>query len=440
MDGNACNSDIRQDSRRRIIGWCLYDWANSAFATVILTAVLPPYFLSIAPDVVQMGPWFIPAESLWSYGLGLSAILTVVVLPVLGAMADAGERRTRYWIVFAILGIMATAITGLLSPYAWPWLIVAFILGQIGFAGANVFYNALLIKVTTPENFDRVSAWGFGAGYVGGGLALGLVLIWINIAPRWGYHTITAIRQGLLFTAGWWFIFGIMSFILTGRLESRRAMDLTWWQATREGWSRIILTFKKIREFRHAFRFLVAFLLYNDGVETTIALAAVFGQRVLGMSTAQLIALILLVQFIAFPGSLLWERVARRWGTGRAIESLLICWIALTTCVWFVKGPLSFYGIGLMFAVILGGIQALSRSFFARIIPAESSAEFFGFYSVTARFSAILGPIWVGLVTQLTGNMRISILGLIIFYIGGLILFRTLPEDIRGSTPILPET
>ena len=420
------------DHTKRIIGWCLYDWANSAFATVMLTAVLPPYFLNIAPATIRVGPFRIPAESLWSYGLGGAAFLIALLMPVLGAMADAGEQRGRWWVRFALIGIGATALTGIVPPSAWSAIIPIFVFGQLGFSGGNVFYNALLTRVTSPESYDRVSAWGFGAGYAGGGIALALVLLWVRLAPSVGFPELQAVRHGFLLTAGWWLGFGLLSFHLTGRLEPPSPPPMSWRHRAREGWTQTLRTLRKLRRYQHAFRFLIAFLIYNDGVQTTIALAAVFGKSVLHLSTAELISVILIVQFIALPGSLGWEWVARRTGTGRAIEALLISWTLLTAAAGFIRSAGAFYLIAAGFALVLGGIQALSRSFFARLIPSEASAEFFGFYSVTARFSAVLGPIWVGVITQWTGSMRVSIVGLILFYLTGWGLFRTLPRSIRG--------
>ncbi len=417
---------------KRIIGWCLYDWANSAFATVMLTAVLPPYFLSIAPKTIPLGPLRIPAESLWSYGLGGAAFLIALLMPVLGAMADAGEQRGRWWVRFALIGIGATALTGIVPPSAWPMMIPIFVFGQLGFSGGNVFYNALLTRVTTPKFYDRVSAWGFGAGSIRGGIALALVLLWLRLAPSFGLPEARAVRQGFLLTAGWWLGFGLLSFHLTGRLEPPSPPSLGWFQRIHEGWAQTLRTLWKLRQYQHAFRFLVAFLIYNDGVQTTIALAAVFGKSVLHLSTAELITVILIVQFIALPGSLGWEWIARQIGTGRAIEALLIFWTLLTATAGFIRAAETFYLIAAGFALVLGGIQALSRSFFARLIPPEASAEFFGFYSVTARFSAVLGPIWVGFITQWTGSMRVSIVGLVLFYLMGWAVFRTLPHSIRG--------
>lgn len=412
--------------------WCLYDWANSAFATVMLTAVLPTYFLRVAPERVRFLGLEWPAESLWAYTVGVSVGLMALLMPVLGAMADQADRRFASLVAFATVGVLATVATGAVPPTAWWGLLIAFIVGNVGFEGSLVFYNALLPHIVGPKDYDRVSSWGFAAGYVGGGLALAGVLAWLWIAPAWwDIPAVQAVRHGLVATGLWWGLFGAIACWGLRRVESGSARSLNVVEAFRQGWARFRQTFRALRPYRSAFRFLVAYLIYNDAVETTIALAAVFGQKALAIPQTRLILIILVVQFLAFPGALFWGWVTRRVATFHVLEVLLGLWAFATAGAFFIRTEAAFWGLAVGIAFILGGIQALSRSYYARLFPTENSGEFFGFYAVTSKFAAILGPVLVGAMTQVFGHIRYGIPALVLFYIVGWVLLRTIPPSDR---------
>lgn len=426
---------VRNDlnaTRRTVRYWCLYDWANSAFATVMLTAVLPTYFLHVAPERVRALGLEWPAESLWAYTVGASVGITALLMPVLGAIADQVGRRFAYLVAFAALGVLATVATGAVPPTAWWGLLGAFIVGNVGFEGSLVFYNALLPHVVGPKDYDRVSSWGFAAGYVGGGLALAGVLAWLWVAPtRWDIPAVQAVRHGLVATGFWWGLFGAVACWGLRHVEPRASRSSSWGEAFRQGWTRLRQTFRALRPYRSAFRFLVAYLIYNDAVETTIALAAVFGQKALDIPQTRLILIILVVQFLAFPGALFWGWVTRRVATFHVLEILLALWAGFTASAFFIRTEAAFWGLAVGIAWVLGGIQALSRSYYARLFPSESSGEFFGFYAVTSKFAAILGPILVGAATQVFGHIRYGVPWLVLFYIVGWFLLRTIPPEDR---------
>lgn len=412
--------------------WCLYDWANSAFATVMLTAVLPTYFLRVAPERVRFLGLEWPAESLWAYTVGVSVGLMALLMPVLGAMADRAGRRFASLVAFATVGVLATVATGAVPPTAWWGLLIAFIVGNVGFEGSLVFYNALLPHIVGPKDYDRVSSWGFAAGYVGGGLALASVLAWLWIAPTWwDIPAVQAVRHGLVATGLWWGLFGAIACWGLRRVESGSARPLHLGEAFRQGWARFRQTFRALRPYRSAFRFLVAYLIYNDAVETTIALAVVFGQKALAIPQTRLILIVLVVQFLAFPGALFWGWVTRRVATFHVLEVLLGLWAFATAGAFFIRTEAAFWGLAGGIAWILGGIQALSRSYYARLFPSESSGEFFGFYAVTSKFAAILGPVLVGAMTQVFGHIRYGIPWLVLFYVIGWVLLRTIPPSER---------
>lgn len=414
-------------------GWCVYDWAKSAFETVMLTAVLPPYFLEVAPNHLHGLGLNWPAASIWSYSLGISALVLTVLMPAWGAAADSAGTRYRSWILFTVWGCLAATTCGLLPSSAWVWILLTFLIAFFGFSGGNVFYNALLLQVTRKERYDLVSGWGYALGYVGGGLFLGIVALWLHLAPRqFGWSLTTVTRQGLAATGVWWLTFGVLSFFALKGVEPQgvaiRSMKLF------EGWKKVWSTFRSIRRYRAVLSFLAAFLLYNDGVETTILMAAVYGKEVLKLNTQQLVLIILLVQFTAFPGALSWSKIALRRGTKRSILDQLIIWAILTGAAAFVGNFIQFMVLACGFALVLGGIQALSRSYFARLIPAEESAEFFGFFAVTAKFSTIFGPLWVGFARQVFGDLRYALGGLIMFYCVGYAILSHLSKTADDSS------
>ncbi len=427
IPGDAGRSDRM---RRRVLYWCLYDWANSAFATVMLTAVLPVYFLDVAPKTVAWIGMHWPAESLWAYVVGLSAAVMAMLMPFLGAVADQTGRRYTYWLIFGAVGMVATIWTGGVPRDQWWVLLLLFFVGNIGFGGSLVFYNALLPHIVPASAYDRVSSQGFAWGYVGGGLALAGVLVWMAWAPEWyGIPVDRAIRQGFVATGLWWTGFGVLSFWGLRDLEPWTHPLRGIGPAFHAGWSRLINTFRTIRQYRAPFRFLIAYFIYNDAVETTIALAAVFGRVALDIPTTRLVLIILFVQFLAFPGALFWGWQTRRYSTRAVLEVLLFIWAGATASACFIRTEAAFWGLAAVIAWVLGGIQALSRSYYARLFPAEYSGEFFGFYAVTSKFAAILGPILVGWFTQWLGDIRMAVPVLAVFFLIGWGILRSVPPN-----------
>ena len=416
--------------RRWVHAWALYDWANSAFATIYLTVLFPPYLVLIFPQGIFIGSASIPPESIWSYLMGFSALCAGLLMPILGAISDLTGKAYRAWLGFSGLGIFMCFAIGTTPPRSGEILLFLFFLAHLGFAGGNVFYNALLPAIASEEKYDRVSSLGYAVGYLGGGLYLLFTIFWLKWASNHGFSQTGAIRHALFGVGIWWGLFGGMSFLgLSDIVLPPPVLSLK--RAFREGWLRFIQTFRNVRKYQVAFRFLIAFFLYNDGVQTTIIMATLFGQRELGMSVGELVILILAVQFLALPGALLWGRIAERIGTKHAIQWLLVTWIGATIPALFIQTKVAFWAMAVLIAVSLGGIQALSRSYFARVIPEGYEAEFFGFYSVVSKFSSILGPLWVGLSRQFFHTLRIGVVGLIAFYFIGFFSLQKLPKTLR---------
>ncbi len=403
------------------LGWCIYDWANSAFATVILAAVLPVYFASLVPDRGADLFWSsqpVPATALWGYVISLSMVLVAVAAPSLGNLADRRGWRRRLLIIFCLLGSLATCGLYFAGPGQYLLAIALFILGNIGFAAGNIFYNAYLPDLTSGHNADQLSARGFAFGYLGGGLMLLIVFLiiqqhaWLGFADKGA-----ATRFGFLLTGVWWIGFALPAFVwlkgvtvTTGTVHTLRT--------PRD----YLKTFSDMRRYRHLGRFLIAFLLYNDGIQTIIAVSAIFAREELGLGTGTILGCFLMIQFVAMPGALLFSRLAGRFNTKRAVMVSLLFFTAITVYASVMNSAVEFWILGFAVAIVLGGSQAHSRSLFSSMVPKQRSAEFFGFYAISSKFASILGPLTFAILIEMTGSNRIAILALALFFIAGIML------------------
>jgi len=401
-------------------GWCMYDWANSAFSTVVLAAVLPVYFVALVPADGATLPFFaghkFTATSLWGYAVSLSVLIIACSAPALGALADRHGWHRRMLVLFCLLGCSATALLGIEGGYLWAAAL--FVLGNVGFAGANIFYNAYLPLLAEPEEIDQLSARGFAFGYLGGGLMLAFVFVMILKHTSFGFADAgSATRFGFLLTGLWWLLFSIPTFRTLPKTEPFAAESKT------HGLKGYFELFRQLLQHRDLLLFLVAFLCYNDGIQTLISISAIFAREELQLGQATIIGCFLMIQFMAMPGALLFGWLAKRIGAARAILLSLLGFILVCVFAYRMTGALEFWLLGALIAIILGGSQALSRSLFASMVPQHQSAEFFGFFTISSRFAAILGPLTFALIADLTGSSRNSILALGSFFIvGGLLL------------------
>ena len=420
------------NDRREIFGWSMYDWANSAFSTTVVTVFLGPYLTGLIESQVGEGGTFyllgipIAAESFFAYCVSASVFLQIFILPLLGAIADYSHLKRRMMLVFATIGAVATFgmffITG--DLYVLGGLM--FILANVAFGASIVFYNAFLPQIASPDQRDRVSSFGWAMGYLGGGLLLLLNLIFLQlVAPALGVSRGEAARISLASAGVWWLVFG---YFAIGRLRERGA------QRTLPpgdnylsvGLKQLGHTIGELRKYPSALKYLLAYLLYNDGIQTVIAISAVFGDQELGMELSELTLLILMVQFVAFIGALLFGRIAGRLGAKRSIILSLLIWSGIS--IWAqvsLQSKIEFWVLGGVVGIVLGGSQALSRSLFSQMIPREREAEFFSFYEISERGTSWTGPLLFGLVTQATGSMRTAILALIILFASGLLILAT---------------
>lgn len=408
----------RLGDRRAIWSWALYDWANSAFATTVIAGFFPLFLKQYwAADLPATTSTFYLGNT-----VALASLTIMILAPLLGAMADVGGGKKRYLACFMLTGICATAMLALIGQGGWFWALGLYWLAVVGFFGANVFYDALLVDVAPEGRLDRTSALGFGLGYLGGGL-LFAVNVLMTLHPDWfGLDDKSqAVRLAFVMVALWWGLFSIPMFMwVKGRQPEPDPLG----QAARSGWQQLRETLRDIRDIRPVWMFLLAYWLYIDGVDTIIHMAVDFGAA-LGFSTDALISALLLTQFIGFPAAIIFGRLGERWGTLKGIYLALGGYVAITIWGFFLQSEAQFYAMAASIGLVQGGIQSLSRAYFARIIPPDKAAEFFGFYNMMGKFAAVIGPLLVGWTAAISGSNRLSILSiLILFVLGGLILAR----------------
>ena len=417
------------NSKKSILAWSLYDWANSAFATTVMAGFFPVFFKEYwsTTDSVTLSTWYL------GLGNSLASILVAVLAPFIGAIADRGTAKKKLLIFFAFLGIIATGGLWIVNQGHWQIAILFYIIASIGFMAGNIFYDSLLPAVASKDKFDYASSMGFSLGYIGGGL-LFLINVLMYLQPH--YFGIpdgaTAIRLSFISVAVWWAVFSIPIILFVKEPKIHDPIGIC--SAVKEGWSQFISTLTKIRELKVVGTFLMAYWLYIDGVDTIIRMAVDYGTSI-GFPASSLITALLLVQFVAFPATLIYNWFSSKIGIKNAIYTAIIGYTFITIFGAFVSKEWHFYVLAIMIACFQGGIQALSRSMYSRIIPKKQAAEFFGFYNMLGKFAAIIGPPMMGYIGLITGNPRLGILSIIILFIsGGLLLTKVdLQEGERVS-------
>lgn len=397
----------------------MYDWANSAFVASVVTTLFPIYFLDVAAAHLSRSVALARFAMATTVAMGITAALA----PVLGTIADTAAVKKRMLGVFLALGAGATAGLALVGPGAWLPALGLFVAANVGASCSFVFYDALLPHVARRDELDRVSAAGYALGYLGGGLLLGIHLLWILQPARFGYaDAAEASRGAFLSVAVWWAVFSVPLFIRVPEPPAAADPAMTLGQVVRVSFGRLGATLRCLRRYRHAFLFLAAFLVYNDGIATIIRMAAAYGTEI-GIDRGALVGAILLVQFVGIPFAVLFGRLARRFGARPAIFVCLAVYVGICVFGYFMTSAAHFFALAILVATVQGGAQALSRSLFARMIPASRSAEFFGFFAVFERFAAVLGPAVFMAAIVMTDRSRLAILAIAGFFvIGGALL------------------
>ena len=411
--------------RRMVNAWCMYDWADSAFATTIMAAVLPPFYHQVAAANL---PGHV-ATAYWGYTASIAMLIIAVSAPILGAIADYSAAKKRFLAGFTALGVLATAFLYGVNTGDWLLASMLYILGDVGFGGADIFYNALLPHVARPDEIDQVSTKGYALGYLGGGLLLALNLAWI-LFPKAFFlpNAEVATRVSFVSVAIWWAVFSLPLFRWVpeprGTVVAGPRVN-----AVAGGLRQLAATFREIAQYREVLKFLIAFWLYNDGIGTIIKMATIYGAEI-GIRQTDLIAALLLTQFVGIPFSLAFGRLAKRLGAKQSVLLGLGVYTLISILGYFMTTAWQFYVLAVMVGFVQGGTQALSRSLFGTMIPKTRTAEFFGFYNISSKFAGIAGPFVFALVSQLTGTSRLSVFSLIVFFVvGGLLLTRMDVEE-----------
>ncbi len=403
-----------------INAWCMYDWGSSGFSTTIEAAVLPVYF----EQVVAAGLAGNTATVYWGYTNAISLLVAALLAPLLGSIADYTGGKKRLLTIFAVVGILATALMVLVDSGDWLMALVLFFFGSVGLGASCVFYDALLPHVARANEIDFVSSKGYALGYLGGGILLAVNILMIqviwagsNLGPRLSFLTV----------AIWWAIFSLPLLRRVPEPAANTAGIGVGVNPLAAGFRRLGQTFGELRKYRQLFFFLMAFWLYNDGIGTIIKMATIYGSEI-GIGMIDLIGALLLTQFVGIPFSLLFGKFSSRIGTKRAIMIGLGWYALITVAGYFMSLAWHFWVLALMVGMVQGGTQALSRSLFGLMAPKARSAEFFGFYDVSSKFAGIAGPFLFAIVGQLTGSSRLSIIALIVFFIGGILLLWRVDE------------
>ncbi len=398
--------------------WVFVDCGNSAYSIAVTTALLPIIFgmFDNVSNSMDLG-----------YYNSFASIVVALLSPILGSIADYKDKKKRFFIFFTFLGVFTTGALAFIPPSSGQWqiLILFFILSAIGFAGSNIFYDAFLVDVSTNERMDRVSSNGFAFGYISSvipfGISLGLIFL-MGMDKAIGYQI------GFIITALWW---GLFTIPLIKHVKQTHYIEPEP-KPVANSFKRLFLTFKNIKQHKIVFVFLIAYFFYIDGVDTIIKMVVPYATSVLGpdaLSTFMLLAILLVIQIVAFPFAIIYGRLAKRFSAKTMIIVGIITYIIACVAAFFITSTWHIFVLGGLIASAQGGIQGLSRSYFAKIIPKDKSNEFFGFYNIFGKFSAIIGTSVMAFTTTLTGNARYSILGIIPLFIIGYLIFRTLPKE-----------
>ncbi len=404
--------------RRSVLAWALYDWANSAFAITVITAFFPLFlkqYWSAGTDA-----------TVTTFQLGVAnaigGIVIALLAPLLGAIADQSGARKRYLVLFAAMAIVMTGALQFVERGEWPLAIALYVLAVIGFSGSNSFYDALLVGVAGERSLDQVSGLGFGLGYLGGGLLFTINVMMTLWPERFGLADASeAVRLSFGMVAVWWAVFSIPLLIFVKEPEAKRR--LSGWSAASAGFRELAATFGEIRRLRVVLVFLLAYWLYIDGVGTIARMAMDYGMA-LGFDEKRLMVALLVTQFVGFPAAIAFGWIGARLGAKTGILIGIGTYVGATLWSYWMTSVWEFFVLAVVIGLVQGGVQSLSRSLYARIVPADKAGEFFGFYNMMGRFGAVVGPFLMGSVAITTGSSRIAILAVAaLFVAGGLLLF-----------------
>jgi len=408
--------------------WILVDVGNSAFATIILVFVFPIYLFNILPkDGVQFAiggfEWTSTALSIWGYTVSFSIFLTFLMAPLLGAWADECGRRKHFLAAFTLMGAIGSSALAFVDQ--WQAALVCVVFANIGFSGSTIFYNALLPQATRKENYDHVSLQGFAWGYPGGGVLLVLTLLAIKKFEWFGLASATSAVKLSFFVVGfWWIAFTIpaLLFIHEQRKKNNEFPDHTFWHHVGGRFVSIWNTIKSLPKIPMLLLFMIAYAFFNEGIQTTISMSSIYGKEAIGLPQETLIITGIIIQFLGLPFTLLNIKVTKRFGAKKTLIGALFFWLGIILFAVQMETSRDFIILGILASMVLGVSQALPRSIFARLIPEGKHAEFFSFFALSGKMTAVFGPALMGIVSDITGNPRLSMLTLAVFFVLGVSL------------------
>jgi MFS transporter, UMF1 family len=404
--------------RRRVLAWAFYDWANSAFATVVIAGFFPVFFAQFWAKDLPAG-----ASTQWlGYTSSAASLILVLSAPLLGALADQLGAKKRFLLGFTLLGVLATAALYWLGAGHWQAALALYLAGLLGFFGGNVFNDALITDVAAPADYERVSSLAYALGYLGGGLLFALNVLMVLSPASFGFADEgEAVQAAFLGVALWWALFSVplALYVPESRGRDKRTLAAAAGGAFRE----LAATFREIRRLPNTFLFLLAYWFYIDGVDTIIFMAVKYGLD-LGFASSSLMVALLITQFVGFPAALVFGRLGTRFGPKPAILAAIGVYVLVVLAATQMTRVEHFYALAASIGLVQGGIQALSRSLFASLIPAGETGELFGFYNMVGKFAAVLGPFLVGTTAALAGDIRLSLLPVLLLFLLGALLLR----------------
>ncbi len=423
--------NLEKNNPREVFGWKMYDWANSAFYTTVVGALFSPYITRLAQAAVGKGGTVlnlgflgsVTAESFPTLCVSASVGVQVLFLPILGSLGDYSNLKKRLMAVFCYTAVIANALLFFITGNLYLLGGLLFIISNVCFGASIVFYNAFLGEITTEDQRDKVSSRGFAYGYFGGGLLLALNLVLVLGAERIGISAGMAVRLSFLSAAIWWGAFAIITFKFLKTREATKQLPPGQSYLT-AGFTELRSTFKELRRLPHTLKYLIVYLIYNDGIQTVIFASSVFLEQELfkGPNPTFLLSIFLVVQFVAVIGALLFERLAYLIKTKNAILVSLFLWAGVVVYAYgFLHTTYQAWVMAIVIAIVLGGSQALSRSLFSLMIPKGREASFFGIYEVSERGTSWMGPLLFSIVVARTGSYRQALLSLIFFFVVGLV-------------------
>jgi MFS transporter, UMF1 family len=415
--------------RRNVVSWALYDWANSSFATTVMAGFFPVFFKQY---------WSVGTEATVStfrlgMGNGVASAVIALMAPLLGAIADRGGARVKLLLFFTLLGVAMTAGLYWVERGDWPLAVVLYALAGVGFWGGTTFYDSLLPDVAEERELDVVSSYGYALGYLGGGL-----LFLINVVMTLNPHLFglanagQAVRISFLSVAAWWGLFTVPLLLFVR--ERKPATPLRPLAAMRAGWIELWQTIGHLRAYRAVSLFLVSYWLYIDGVNTIIKMAVDYGLS-LGFDSNSLIVALLITQFVAFPAALVFGWIGKRFGPRLGILLCIVVYLGVTVWAYFLETVVQFYTMAVIIGLVQGGIQSLSRSYFARLVPPQKSGEFFGFFNMMGKFAAVIGPMLMGWVALVSGSSRLAILSIALLFALGAAMLWLVKPGAQASSP-----